>query len=346
MPVGQSNPPFPAALSATPKRPPHDLIAAGLVILALLLDLGRRTWNQGVGWFASWYVVSSVVLIGVSVAALVLVLMDRNRTIARNTVVLASGMIFVNQLGSLVSSLATDYYSLNLSYEGNWLAIPAGLATLAAIILVYLVRDSDTPRPARPAGLAQPIQPGWPQPGPAQAPQWPQPAAQNPQQPTGFPAPQPPAGYAPQPGYQPAGYPQPGFAPQQQHPPVAQPPAYPQPAQQPGFGVPAAADPTILRQPPAESPIPQPPNAFGQPQDSGAEPTVLHQPGGFGAPPSSEFPAPTPPQPATAAQPSSTPDTPSTSQPPVQAGPAQPGAAPTPDATSSGPQQRPPSAQQ
>ncbi|WP_157121902.1 hypothetical protein [Nocardia miyunensis] len=358
MPVVQPNSPYPGARPAAPRSVPLT-VAAGLTLLAVVVGVVRTFVYEGdADWIADWYVLTWIILLGTAVYGVVSTLMNRNPTMSRVTVALASGMAFIGPFNVLTSGIPNISNYPKYAYN-FWLSIPSVLLALAAIVLLYIASRSNTSHsPARPC---TPAPPGWPQqprPVPAQAPQWPQPVAQNLQPPTGFHAPQPPAGYAPQPVYQPAGYPQPGFAPQPppQQPSAPQQPVYPSPPpQQPPYGAPqlSAADPTILRQPPApaegQRPIPQPPNAFGQTQDSGAQPTVLQRPGGFGTPLSAETPStasqqPDTAKPSTAPQPSSAPDAPSTSQPSVQAGPAQP-VPPQPGTSPSGAQQ-PPSAQQ
>ncbi|WP_157117178.1 hypothetical protein [Nocardia vaccinii] len=353
MPVGQPNSPFPAQRPAG-SRNVLTLVAAGLVMLTLVVGIISMSLGESADWLTDWYVLTWVVLVATAVCGAVLALINRNPAAANLTVALSAGMAFIGPFSTLTvgpSGYRGDAYHF-------WLAIPATLFALTAIVLLYLAsRSTAAQSPSRPA---VPAQPGWPpqqQHAPGQVPQWPHPPAQNPQPPIGFPAPQPPAGYAPPPVYhQPAGYSQPGFAPQpKQQPSVPQQPLYSSPpAPQPAFGAPqiSGADPTVLRPPsgPAEnqSPIPQPPNPFGQLQDSGGHATVLQRPGGFGTPPSSETPPTVSPQPDSAAQspaapqPGSAPDAPSTNQQPTQAGPGQSGTStPTPP-PASGFQQQPP----
>ena len=350
MPVGQPNSPYPVQRPAgSGSRNVLTLVAAGLVMLALVIGIVRLSIAEGGDWVTDWYVLTWVVLVATAVTGAVLAAVNRNPAAAQLTVAISAGMAFIGPFSTVVLGPS--------QYEGVsrfWLAVPAALLSLAAMVLLYLAsRSKAAQSPSRPAA---PAQPGWPQQQPAlgQAPQWPQAAVQNPQPPIGFSAPQHPAGYAPPPVYQPAGYPQPGFAPQPQQS-VPQQPLYSSPPpQQPTFGAPVpSADPTVLRQPsgPAEpqSPNPQPPNPFGQSQDSGGQATVLQRPGGFGAPPTSETPSAAAQQPdsagrpAGAPQPSSAPDASSANQNPFQAGPGQPGIpTPTPHPASDLQQQPPP----
>lgn len=349
MVVGQPNS-QPGVQRPAAQRDVLTLVAAGLVVLSPILAIIRMFVQFDDTWLHSWSSLEWIFVLGTPICGAVQALISRNRIAARLTIAASAGLAFIGPF-SYVTYLFEDGALPFL------LSLLATLLAVAAIVLLYMTsRSSIAQTSAKPSTSAQPLWPQQPQPGPAQAPQWQQPLAQNLQPPTGFPAPQPPAGYAPQPGYQPVGYPQPGFVPQLQQSSAPQQPLYSSPPpQQPAFGAPQppVADPTILRQPPApadgQASIPQPLNAFGQAQESGAHPTVLQRPGGFGTPPGSGTPPTSSQEPGSGAQPpaaaqsSSTPAASSASQPPVQAGPAQPGTStPTPPPATSG-QQQPPS---
>ncbi|MBU3064610.1 hypothetical protein KO481_24150 [Nocardia sp. NEAU-G5] len=313
-PAGQTYSPYPTPKPAGPRNVPA-LCAAGLGLLALLIDIGRMFAADGAHWLTDWTVVGWILMAAAAITGVVQTFTNRNLVAARITVALAIGATFSGQVFTLLDSfLGYGYYSL--THRGHWLSIPGALVSVAAIVLLYIASRADAAK----SGAAQPAtpqsaQPGWP-PQP-QAPSGQQPPMGFPgQQPAGFPQQQPPSQPSGFPQQQPLGSqlggfpqqplgPQPGAFPQQQ-PSGSQPSGFPQqqlpghPAglpQQPAYqpqGFPGQQHPGFAAPQPAPAQPGQfvpPPGAFGAPpqplqhpnppaalQDSGNQPTVMHQP--------------------------------------------------------------------